>query len=204
MSVFWFNIWSFFPRTKPQKGERRTAQQVTPQVLCQTKMRRPQGILELVETTAVVLALQITLDVSEQLFDALESSIQSGDMVFCRQSFKQLGVPGLALGCLTSHVLQNSISGLVGELETAAKIDELCSDAGIGGVASVAKWRLGWARWVLNGLLARLALIGWNILAGGGFKSELEDLEGIGVFGGGGCHAEGVTRGKGNLYKVNK
>lgn len=108
-------------------------------------MRRPQGILELVEAAAVVLALQVTLDVLEQLFDTLESGVQGSHLVLCCEVLEDLGVSGLAPGSLAPQVLENSVGGLVGELEPAAEIDELRRNAGINdGVVSVTDGGLGW------------------------------------------------------------
>lgn len=110
---------------------------------------------------------------------------------------------GLASGILTSHVLEDSVGGLVGELEAAAEVDELCGNAGVeDGIAPIAgldRWRL-----VLDGLLLRsTALAGGDVLAGSRFKGELEDLEGVGVLGGRCCDTEGVAGRKGNLYRVS-
>lgn len=75
---------------------------------------------------------------------------------------------GVGLGGLISHVLQDSVRGLVGELEAAAEVDELRGDAGVeNGVASVANRHLGWGRLVLDGLLGGISLVGRDILAGG-------------------------------------
>lgn len=44
-------------------------------------MRRPQSIVELVEVTAVVLALQVSLNILEQRLDALEPVIEGVELV---------------------------------------------------------------------------------------------------------------------------
>lgn len=54
---------------------------MTLQVLGQAEVRRPQRIMKLVEAGAIVLTRQITLDILEQLLDALEAGIKGGDLV---------------------------------------------------------------------------------------------------------------------------
>lgn len=111
-------------------------------------------------------------------------------------------MPGLAPGDLASHVLEDGVGGLVGELEAAAKVDELCGNAVVeNGVASIVN--LDGRRLVLDGLLLGTALVGGEVLGGGGFEGELEDLEGIGVLGGGCCDTEGVAGRERNLYRVS-
>lgn len=111
---------------------------------------------------------------------------------------------GLAPGSLAPHVLENGIGGLVGELEAAAQIDELRRNAGVDDAAvSVTDGGLGWGRLVWDGLLRRTVLVGGNVLASGGFKGKLEDLEGVGVFGSGSCDTEGVPGREGNLCKMS-
>ena len=58
-----------------------TTEEVILQALPQAEMRRPQSIVEFVEVTAVVLALQVTLDILEQGLDALETVIEGIELV---------------------------------------------------------------------------------------------------------------------------
>lgn len=103
---------------------------------------------------------------------------------------------GFALGGLVPHVLENGVGGFVGELETTAKVDELRRNAIVkDGVARLADWGC----LVHDRLLGSTVLVGGNALAGGGLQGELEDLEGVGVLGGGGCDAEGVAGREGDL-----
>lgn len=105
---------------------------------------------------------------------------------------------GLGSGGLVSHVLENGVGGFVGKLEAAAEVDELCGDAVVeDGVALITG--LDGRRLVLDGLLRDAALVGGEVLAGGGFEGELEDLERVGILGGGCCDTEGVAGGEGNL-----
>lgn len=159
--------------------------------------------MELVEAAAVVLPFQVTLDILEHLFDALEAGVQSSNLVLCCQVLEELGVAGLTSGSLVSHVLEDGVGSLVGELEAAAEVDELCGDTGVeNSVAFIA----GLDRWglVLEGLLKSTALVGGDVLGGSGFKRKLEDLEGVGILWGSCCDTEGVAGRKRDLNRVSR
>jgi hypothetical protein len=168
-------------------------------------MRRPQGIVELAEAAAVIPSLQITLDALEQGLDALKASVESCEIALRGQVLLQLRMPRLALGGLVSHVLEDSVGGLVGELEAATQIDELRGDSGIeNGVSGGGNGMFSWGRLVLDWLLGSVALIRGalvrgNTLARGRFQGELEDLKGVGVLRGGGCDTECVAGGQSDL-----
>lgn len=58
-----------------------TAQKVSVQVLGQAQVRGAQCVVQLVETTAVVLAFQVTLDALEGALDALETGLEGSHLV---------------------------------------------------------------------------------------------------------------------------
>ena len=60
---------------------KRTAQQVSVQILSQTQVRRAQCVVQLVETSAVVLAFQVTLDALEGALDALKAGLKGSHLV---------------------------------------------------------------------------------------------------------------------------
>lgn len=112
-------------------GHQLTAQQVALQALGQADMRRPQSIMELVEAAAVVLTLQVSLDVLKQGLDTLEAGVERSNLVLGGGVLENLRVTSITLGGLHFHVLKDGIGGLVLELDAASKVNELSGDARI-------------------------------------------------------------------------
>lgn len=135
----------------------------------------------------------------------MESGIEGNNLLPGSQLLHDLSVSGITLPALGLQVLDNGVGGLVLELDAALEVDELSADPGIhDGVTGVADdWRLVLVgNWLL--LLLSTALVGRNglPLARGGSEDELEDLERVGVLGGGSCKSECISGGQFDLLKV--
>lgn len=203
IAVYDVSLFGYF-RTLGDKG-RRTAQQVALQALSQAEVRRPQGIVQLAKAAAVVPSLDITLDALEQGLDALKASVKGSKIALRGHILLQLRVARLALGGLTFHVLEDGVGGLVGKLEAAAQVNELSGNAGIENIFAGRGngRRIGRRCLVLNRLLGSVVLIHGSTLARGGFQDELEDLEGVGVLGGGSSDTECVASRQSDLVRVS-
>ena len=107
------------------------------------------------------------------------------------------------LGCLGLQLLNDGVCSFVLELDAVAEINKLRSDTLVG--ATLGYW---WGILVHNGLLLLLllgnaALVRGDGLAGCGFQNELENLKRIGILGGSGCDAEGVTSRQDDLFNIS-
>lgn len=170
-------------------------------------MRGSESVMKLVKATAVVLAFKITLDGLKKLLDTLKSGVQGCDLILRGKLLQKFRLPGLVLGCLAFHILEDVGGRFVGKLETTAEVDELGGNSVIQDSVS--------SRWVGNcvlllflvpgGLLLGSAHLGGDDLAltGGRLQNKLEDLEGIGVLGCGSCDTEGVSRGESDLLYLS-
>lgn len=169
-------------------------------------MRGSESVVELVKAAAVVLALEITLDALKKLLDALESGIQSCDLVLRGKLLQKFRLAGFVLGCLASHILEDVGGRFVGKLETTAEVDELGGNSII--QDSVA------SRWVGNSvlllfrvpsLLLGSANLGRDDLAltGRRLQNEFENFKRIGILGGCSCDAESVSSGESNLLYMS-
>lgn len=161
--------------------------------------------MELVKASAIVLALKVSLDILEQLLDALEPGVNGGHLVFRCDVLEKLRVTSITLGRLTVEILDDIVSSLVHQLHATTKVDNLRRNACVQDrVASLCWW---WWILVRNRFLWRLlvvtALVLGDGLSSGRFQSKFEDLEGIGVLGSGGCDTEGVSRRQRNLNAVS-
>lgn len=107
-----------------------TTQQVTLQVLAQAEVGRAQRLVELVEASTVVLALEVVLDDLEQLLDARESGVELGGLaVLGQELLEKLCVALLGLLGLVLQLLEDGVGGLARQLDTTAEVGNLDSQA---------------------------------------------------------------------------
>jgi hypothetical protein len=159
-----------------------TTQQVTLQVLAQAEVGGSQRLVELVETSTVVLALEVVLDDLEQLLEARESGVELGELAVLGQGLlEKLCVALLGLLGLVLQLLEDGVGGLARQLDATAEVGNLDSQAVH--CAFCARVDNGLSRLVRNligdWLLGGAALVGGDCraLACGGLEDELEDLE---------------------------
>lgn len=159
-----------------------TTQQVTLQVLAQAEVGGAQCLVELVETSTVVLVLQVSLDDLEQLLDARESAVKLGELAVLGEGLlENLCVALVGLHGLGLQFLEDGVGGLARKLEATAEVGELGSQAGHCDFCAGVDYGLSGlvrnliADWLLGGA----ALVGGNCraLACGGLEDELEDLK---------------------------
>lgn len=162
-------------------------------------MRRPQGVLELVETAAIILAFKITLDRLQSLLHALQTAFQGLDLVPGRGDAQELSRTLVSLGSLRLQVLDDGVGGLVLELDPATQVLEVGLEALVQAtLRDVGSFAVN--DWLLGSVSLSLSW-GWNemALASGRFEDEFEDFERVGVLWCGGVDSKGVTCGQRDL-----
>lgn len=161
--------------------------------------------MELVKASAVVLALEVSLNILEQLLNSLEPGVNGSHLVLRCDVLEELRVTSITLGRLTVEILDDIVSSLVHQLHATAEVDNLRRNACVQGrAASLGRW---WWILVRNRLLWRLlvvtALVLGDGLSSGRFQSKFKDLEGIRVLGSGSRDTESVSRRQRNLNTVS-
>lgn len=118
-----------------------------------------QRLVELVEASTVILALQIGLEGLEQLLNARESAVELGELAVLGDGLlDKLCMALVGLLGLVLQFLEDGVGGLAGQLDATADVDELggqavhrgfCAGVGYGlsGLVRnlVADWLLGGA-----------------------------------------------------------
>lgn len=88
------------------------------QILRQAHVRGPQGLVQLIEAVAVVLAFKVTLNVLQQLLDLLQAGIKVGHLLLDSHLLKKLYMAIVRFGGQAAEVAGNA-------LNTVAEINEL-------------------------------------------------------------------------------
>lgn len=141
-----------------------------------------QRLVELVEPSTVILALQIGLEGLEQLLNARESAVELGELAVLGQGLlDELCVALVGLLGLVLQFLEDGVGGLAGQLDATADVDDLGSQAVHCGFCAAVDYGLSGlvrnliADWLLRG--APLVRGDCRALACDGLEDELEDLE---------------------------
>lgn len=138
--------------------------------------------MELVEPSTVILALHIGLEDLEQLLNARESAVELGELaVLGQRLLDKFCVALVGLLGLVRQFLEDGVGGLAGQLNAAADVGDLGSQAVHRGFCAGVGYGLsGLVRnLIADWLLGSAALVGGDCraLACDGLEDELEDLE---------------------------
>ena len=99
-----------------------TIEECALQILREAHVRGPQGLVQLIEAVAVVLAFQVTLNVLQQLLDLLQPGIKIGHLLLGSHLLKKFDMAIFRFGGLAAEVAGNAVSGVIEALNTAAEI----------------------------------------------------------------------------------
>lgn len=101
---------------------------MTLQVLAQAEVGGAQRLVELVEASTVVLALEVGLEGLEQLLDPRESGVELGELAVLSQGLlENLCVALVGLLGLVLQLLEDGVGGLARKLDATADVGDLGS-----------------------------------------------------------------------------